>query len=98
MFSAAEYDWKQNAVAVSISGLEQLINSGEEQFIDLLEARVGNAERTMKNQMGKAVYGDGTAGGGKAIGGSALLVLWCRSAISIEPIGLSGEISRLRGR
>lgn len=74
VFSAAEFDWKQCAVSVSISGLEQLMNSGEEQFIDLLEARLGNAERTMKNQMGLAVYGDGTAAAGKAIGGLALLV------------------------
>lgn len=74
VFSAAEFDWKQNAVAVSISGLEQLMNSGDEQFIDLLEGRVANGERTMKNQMGLAVYGDGTAAGGKAIGGLGLLV------------------------
>lgn len=74
VFSAAEYVWKQCAVAVTISGLEQLMNSGEEQFIDLLEARIGNSERTMKNQMGQAVYGDGTAAGGKAIGGLQLLV------------------------
>jgi hypothetical protein len=74
VFSAAEFDWKQCAVAISISGLEQLMNSGEEQFIDLLESRVNNGERTMKNQMGLAVYGDGTAGGGKAIGGFQLLL------------------------
>lgn len=74
VFSAAEYDWKQCAVAVSISGLEELMNSGSEQFIDLLESRLGNAERTMKNQMGAAVYGDGTASGGKAVGGLQLLV------------------------
>jgi len=74
VFSAAEYDWKQAAVAVSISGLEELMNSSEEAFIDLLENRLGNAERTMKNQMGAAVYGDGTASGGKAIGGLQLLV------------------------
>lgn len=74
VFSSAEFDWKQCAVAISISGLEQLMNSGEEQFIDLLEARVNNGERTMKNQMGLAVYGDGTAGAGKAIGGLQLLI------------------------
>lgn len=74
VFSAAEYDWKQCAVSVSISGLEQLQNSGEEQFIDLLESRIANAEKTMKNQMGAAVYGDGTAAGGRAIGGLTLLV------------------------
>lgn len=74
VFSAAEYDWKQCAVSVTVSGLEELMNSGSEAFIDLLESRIGNAERTMKNQMGAAVYGDGTAAGGKAIGGLQLLV------------------------
>jgi len=88
VFSAAEYDWKQCAVAVSISGLEELMNSGEEQFIDLLESRVGNAERTMKNQMGQAVYGDGTAAGGKAIGGLQLLVADTATA------GTVGNINR----
>jgi hypothetical protein len=88
VFSAAEYDWKQNAVAVSISGLEQLMNSGDEAFIDLLESRVANAERTMKNQMGLAVYGDGTAGGGKAIGGLALLVA------DANTVGTVGNINR----
>lgn len=88
VFSAAEFDWKQCAVAVSISGLEQLMNSGEEQFIDLLESRLGNSERTMKNQMGLAVYGDGTAAGGKAIGGLGLLV--ADTAVS----GTVGNINR----
>ena len=35
------------AVAISISGLEQIQNSGAEQIIDLLESRIGNAERTL---------------------------------------------------
>jgi hypothetical protein len=73
VFSAAEFDWKQCAAAVSISGLEELMNSGDEAFIDLLENRVANAERTMKNQMGLAVYADGTASAGKSIGGLQLL-------------------------
>jgi hypothetical protein len=73
-FTLAEYDIKQASVAVSISGLEELKNSGQERMIDLLEKRIENAEKTMKNQMGAAVYGDGTAAGGKAIGGLSLLV------------------------
>jgi hypothetical protein len=89
VFSAAEYDWKQCAVAVSISGLEQLMNSGEEQFIDLLEGRISNAERTMKNQMGLAVYGDGLAAGGKSIGGLQLLISDTPNA------GTVGGISRV---
>ena len=88
VFTAAEFDWKQCAAAVSISGLEQLMNSGDEQFIDLLEARMGNAEKTMKNQMGLAVYGDGTAAGGKAIGGVGLLIADTNTA------GTVGNINR----
>lgn len=74
VFTSAVYDIKQCSVAVSISGLEELQNSGEEQMIDLLEGRISNAEKTMRNNMAEAVYGDGTAAGGKAIGGMALLV------------------------
>lgn len=74
VFTAALFDIKQASVAVSISGLEELQNSGDAAMIDLLESRISNAEKTMKNQMANAVYGDGTAGSGKAIGGLQLLV------------------------
>lgn len=74
VFTAALYDIKQASVAVSISGLEELQNNGDEAMIDLLESRIANAERTMRNQMAAAVYGDGTAAAGKAIGGLQLLV------------------------
>jgi len=60
VISAAEFNWRQAAVAVSISGLEQLQNSGKERVIDLLESRIGNAEKTMQNGVAAAVYSDGT--------------------------------------
>ena len=69
VFSAAEFDWKQGAVSVSISGLEELQNSGSERVIDLLESRIKNAERTMANNVSNDLYSDGTASGGKQIGG-----------------------------
>ncbi len=74
LFSAAEYALKLCAVPVAVSGEELLINSGEEQVMDLLEKRISNAEKTMCNQMSAAIYGDGTGSSGKAIGGLALLV------------------------
>ena len=74
VFTAAEFDWKQAAVAVSISGLEQLMNSGTERVIDLLESRIKNAERTMQNNIGADMYSDGTADGGKQIGGLQALI------------------------
>jgi hypothetical protein len=74
VFSAAEYDWKQASVAVTISGLEQIQNAGPERIIDLLESRISNAEKTMTNNIGADCYSDGTADGGKQIGGLQLLV------------------------
>src|SRR5687767_6896995 len=74
VFSAAQFDWKQAAVAVTISGLEQLQNSGKEAMMNLLEKRVENAERTFQNQLAAGVYSDGTGAGGKQIGGLDLLV------------------------
>ena len=67
--SAAVYPWKQAAVAVTISGLEQLQNSGREQMIDLLDARIEVAEATFKNNLSNDVYSDGTASGGKQLTG-----------------------------
>jgi len=74
VFTAAQYSIAQAAVAVSISGLEMLQNSGKEKMIDLLESRIGNAERTMQNNISNDCYSNGTADGGKQIGGLQLLV------------------------
>ena len=74
VFTAAEYNYAQAAVAISISGLEEIQNSGEEQIIDLLESRIGNAERTLVNNIALDCYSDGTADGGRQIGGTQLLI------------------------
>lgn len=74
VFTGAEYNYAQAAVAVSISGLEMLQNSGEEAIIDLLEGRIENAEQTLTNNVALDVYSNGTADGGRQIGGIQLLV------------------------
>ena len=74
VFTAAEYNYAQAAVAVSISGLEMIQNSGEAAIIDLLESRIANAERTITNNIALDCYSDGTADGGRQIGGLQLLV------------------------
>lgn len=74
VLSSAEFNWKQAAVAVTISGLEMLQNSGPEKMIDLLEARIRNAENTFANNMSTDIYSDGTADSGKQIGGLQSLV------------------------
>jgi len=74
VFTAAEYNYAQAAVAVSISGLEMIQNSGENAIIDLLESRISNAEKTITNNIALDCYSDGTADGGRQIGGLQLLV------------------------
>lgn len=74
VFTGAEFNYAQAAVAVSISGLEQLQNAGEEQSIDLLESRIKNAEKTLVNNIAVDCYSDGTADGGRQIGGLQLII------------------------
>jgi len=74
VFTAAEFNYAQAAVAVSMSGLEMIQNSGKEAIIDLLEGRVENAEATMRNNISIDCYSDGSADGGRQIGGLQLLV------------------------
>jgi len=88
VISAAEYDIKQAAVPVVISGLEMLQNSGQEQIIDLLEARMEVAEATMANLLATGVYSDGTGSGGKEITG-------LDAAVPVDPTtGTYGGIDR----
>jgi len=75
VMTAAEFDWKQAACAVVATGLEiDVQNTGKEAVIDLLESRIKNAQRTMKNNITNGMYSDGTGTGGKQIGGLQLLV------------------------
>lgn len=74
LFSAAEFDLKLLAAPVGISGEELLKNAGKERVIDLLEAKIKNAEKTLMNQMSVAIYSDGTGSGGKQLTGLQALV------------------------
>lgn len=72
IFTAATFPIRQAAVAVSISGLEELQNSGAEQVINLIRGRVKNAETTLQALIAQGIYSDGTTP--KAIGGLQYLV------------------------
>jgi hypothetical protein len=69
VITAAEYNWKQIAVPITISGLEMGQNSGKEAIIDLLEGRLNVGESTMENIVSVGLYSDGTGSGGKQITG-----------------------------
>lgn len=75
VMTAAVFDWKQAAVNVSASGLEvEIQNAGQEAVINLLEKRIDNAIKTMRNNLSTGVYSDGTGSGGKQITGLQALV------------------------
>lgn len=73
-FTAAEFNYKQIAGNVVITGLEEIQNSGKEAVHNLLRSRMRNLEKSMKNYFSTALYGDGTGSGSKDIGGLQLLV------------------------
>jgi hypothetical protein len=88
VISAAEYDIKQLACPVVMSGLEQLQNAGREQMIDLMEGRISVAESTMMNIASDGVYSDGTGAAGKEVVG-------VDAAVSTTPsTGVYGGIDR----
>ncbi len=88
VLSAAQYSICQAAVPVVISGLDELKNSGPEQMIDLMEARLKVAESTMANLVAAGIYSDGTGSGGKQLVG-------LDAAVPIAPTtGTYGGIDR----
>jgi hypothetical protein len=88
VITAAQFDLKQAACPVIISGLDQLKNNGKEAMIDLLEGRIKVAESSMMNLLAAGVYSDGTAAGGKQITG-------LDAAVPVNPnTGTYGGIDR----
>jgi hypothetical protein len=63
--SAAEYDWKQYAASIAISGIEEAKNNGEQAIINLLEAKIMQAEESMKEGFNQMFFSDGTGNSGK---------------------------------
>lgn len=88
--SAAEYPWRQAAVSISISGIEEAMNNSEEEVIDLLESKVMQAEETLYEFFDEAlILGDGT---GKAFNGLDNLVAQNASAVGgIDPSAQGNE-------
>lgn len=83
--SAAEYEWKQYAASIAISGIEEAKNNGEQEIINLLEAKIMQAEESMREGFNEMFFADGTGNGGKNWNGLGNLV---------EASGTVGGINR----
>ena len=65
--TAAQYNWKQLASTIAISGLEEAQNNSKEMIVNLLEAKIMQAEDTLKTKLNQMLYG--TYGGADAANG-----------------------------
>lgn len=91
VITALVYQWKQLAAAVTISGKEELMNSGSEQLFDLVSSRIDNAKISMLNAMDAALNGDGTGSGGKEVGGMQYLFPTSETSGTVGGISRSGN-------
>jgi hypothetical protein len=83
--TAAEYDWKQYAASIAISGIEEAKNNGEQEIINLLEAKIMQAEESMREGFNQMFFADGSGNGGKDWNGLGNIV---------EASGTVGGINR----
>lgn len=72
--SAAEYEWKQYAASIAISGIEEAKNNGEQEVINLLEAKIMQAEESLREGFNQMFFANGTGNGGKDWNGLGNLV------------------------
>lgn len=88
VISASQWDIKQAACAVTVSGLEMIQNSGKEAIIDLIDSRMEVAESSLENLISTGIYSDGTGSGGKQVTG-------LQSVVANAPsTGIVGGINR----
>lgn len=75
VLTSAVYDWKQANANIVLSGLELRNNSGSQtKKHNLLKAKMLNGEITLKNNVAKSVFSDGTGSDGKELTGLQVLV------------------------
>ena len=63
--SAAEFEWRQYAASISISGIEEAKNNGDAEIINLLEAKIMQAEESMREGFNTMFFSDGTGNSSK---------------------------------
>jgi hypothetical protein len=64
-FGWAEYEWKQHAGSVTISGEEVRKNSGSKQLINLLQAKMDQLKLSVADDLNAMLFGDGIGNSSK---------------------------------
>ncbi len=74
LFNDAEFRPKMLAVGISLSNEEILLNSGENQLMDVMEGHIEAAEQELEDEVDRSLHSNGTGYGGKEIGGLQLAI------------------------
>jgi hypothetical protein len=89
LFNDAYFTPKMVAVPVTLSLEEILNNAGTNQVKDVMESYMDAAERSLSDLMDEAIHSDGTADGGKQLGGLKVAIP------TVVNQGVYGGISRV---
>jgi len=83
--SAVEFEWRQYAASIAISGIEEAKNNGEAAIVNLLEAKIMQAEESMRESFNQMFFADGTGNSGKDWNGLGNLVDATTAVGGIDP-------------
>lgn len=72
--TSCQYPWRQIAMSIQQTGLEDIQNAGKEQIVDLLAVKEKNCETSFVNIFSTDLYSAGTADSGLQVGGLQYLV------------------------
>lgn len=100
---SAEFNWKQYSASITISGEQRRKNSGKSKIIDLLDAKVRQAEMSLTEELSEGIFSNGTGNGGKDLTGLVAMVAasgtyggidsgthtWWRSTVDSDAVALS---------
>ena len=72
--TAAEFNWVQYVITISITGLDDIRNNGGRAVLNLIRSKLQIAEASLRNRMGVDLQGDGTGNNNKNLVGLKALV------------------------
>lgn len=72
--TSAKYPWKQVSGSISISRKEERQNSGKSRMINLLDSKVQQCEISMRDELNRQLFADGTGNDSKDLFGLDLIV------------------------
>lgn len=88
VFDRAEFEWKEIAGTAIMSDIEADRNKGEGQVFALLPAKLENLRTSLKGEVNRQMFSNGTGTSGKEIGGLQYLIA------SAPATGIVGGINR----